>query len=230
MVKWCNKLRCSREAAEGRAQCHQCIEITARSKSKDRLGKTEGCCAVAYCKRAVTPGKTQCPQCFFKRRASNERANAKKTLAQQAWEQHKRKAKWRFGPGKWLLLEAFTALMFPEGPDGPQATCEELVPDLENPDGPLKRCGGIGTVNRLKSGIRSYCDINQRCNVLCHVHNMKDESRQNTELATTALAAQAALAAETALAAKKGAAKKGAAKKGAAKKGAGSKESPIVID
>ncbi|KAJ9514222.1 hypothetical protein QJQ45_012196 [Haematococcus lacustris] len=203
---------------EGLKDSH-CIEVSARSILKDRLGKTEGCCAVAYCKRAVTPGKTQCPQCFFKRRARNERANAKKTLAQQAWEQHKRKAKWRF-----------TALMFPEGPNGPQATCEELVPDLENPDGPLKRCGGIGTVNRLKSGIRSYCDINQRCSVLCHVHNMKDESRQNTELATTALAAQAALAAETALAAKKGAAKKGAAKKGAAKKGAGSKECPIVID
>ncbi|KAJ9528028.1 hypothetical protein QJQ45_005704 [Haematococcus lacustris] len=121
----------------------------------------------------------------------------------------------------------------PGGPDGPRATCEELVPDLENPDGPLKRCGGIGTVNRLKSDVHSYCDINQRCNQR-HVHNTKDESRQNIELATAAAAAaEAALAAEgaqAALAAKKGAAKKGAAKKGAAKKGTGSKECPIVID
>ncbi|KAJ9505191.1 hypothetical protein QJQ45_005931 [Haematococcus lacustris] len=101
----------------------------------------------------------------------------------------------------------------PGGPDGPRATCEELVPDLENPDGPLKRCGGIGTVNRLKSDVHSYCDINQRCNQR-HVHNTKDESRQNIELATAAAAAaEAALAAEgaqAALAAKKGAAKKGA--------------------
>ncbi|KAL6763837.1 hypothetical protein V8C86DRAFT_3084737 [Haematococcus lacustris] len=115
--------------------------------------------------------------------------------------------------------------MYPEGPDGPRTSCEELVPDPKNPDGPLKLCGGIGTVNRLKSEIHSYSDKVQRCNVLCHVHNTKDESRQNGELATAAAAA-----AEAALAAKKGAAKKGTAKKGAAKKGAGSKECPIAID
>ncbi|KAL6763838.1 hypothetical protein V8C86DRAFT_3084738 [Haematococcus lacustris] len=108
--------------------------------------------------------------------------------------------------------------MYPEGPDGPRASCEELVPDPKNPDGPLKLCGGIGTVNRLKSEIHSYSDKNQRCNVLCHVHNTKDESRQNGELATAAAAA--AEAAQAAL----------AAKKGAAKKGAGSKECPIAID
>ncbi|KAL6750048.1 hypothetical protein V8C86DRAFT_2441345 [Haematococcus lacustris] len=122
--------------------------------------------------------------------------------------------------------------MYPEGPNGPRASCQELVPDPKNPDGPLKLCGGIGTVNRLKSEIHSYCDKNQRCNVLCYVHNTKDESRQNGELATAAAAAakaaQAALAAEGAQAAL--AAKKGAAKKGAAKKGAGSKECPIAID
>ncbi|KAJ9510590.1 hypothetical protein QJQ45_027464, partial [Haematococcus lacustris] len=190
-----------------------CIDTVARSKSKDRLEKTESSCLEPYCKRDAIPGKKTCPQCFFKRRDSKERTKATKPLAETAWEQHKGRAKWKFGPGTWLLLEAFTALMYPDGPDGPRASCEELVPDLKNPDGPLKLCGGIGTVNRLKSEIRSYCDINQRCNVLCHVHNTKDETRQNGELATAAAAA-----------AKKGAAKKGAAEKGAAKKGAGSKE------
>ncbi|GFH22870.1 hypothetical protein HaLaN_20392, partial [Haematococcus lacustris] len=42
MVKWCTKLKCSREAAQDRAHCQQCIDISARARSKDRLGKADG--------------------------------------------------------------------------------------------------------------------------------------------------------------------------------------------
>ncbi|KAL6759676.1 hypothetical protein V8C86DRAFT_3090946 [Haematococcus lacustris] len=82
--------------------------------------------------------------------------------------------------------------MYPAGPNGRRASCVELVPDEDDPDGPLKLCAGYGTVNRIMSDIPSYSDNDQRCNVLCHRHNAMHESRRNAELATASMAAAAA--------------------------------------
>ncbi|KAL6752221.1 hypothetical protein V8C86DRAFT_3029665 [Haematococcus lacustris] len=62
------------------------------------------------------------------------------------------------------IVRRYIALMCHEGPDGPRATCEELVPD--NAGGPPKRCDEFGTVNRLLSERPSYTvKDGQRCNV-----------------------------------------------------------------
>ncbi|KAL6747398.1 hypothetical protein V8C86DRAFT_3033800 [Haematococcus lacustris] len=65
------------------------------------------------------------------------------------------------GPGTWLLFKKFALLMYRAGPNGPRATCVELVPDEDDPDGPLRLCGGFGTVNRIMSDIKSYRDKDQ---------------------------------------------------------------------
>ncbi|KAJ9525887.1 hypothetical protein QJQ45_009240 [Haematococcus lacustris] len=146
-----------------------------------------------YCKNDAAQGLKSCGPCFFKRRASKARTQAKQTAAQIAWESHKAKALLRFGPDTWLLIEEFALLMYRAGPNGPRATCVELVPvDEDDPDGPLRLCGGFGTVNRIMSDIKSYRDKDQRCNVLCHHHNARHESRRNAEMATASLAAAAA--------------------------------------
>ncbi|KAJ9525007.1 hypothetical protein QJQ45_005936 [Haematococcus lacustris] len=161
-------------------------------RAKDRNGKTESQCLEPSCKREVTPGMKSCPECLFKRRDRQERAQAKRTSAQNAWRQHKSRAMLAFGLGSWLQLNKYTALMFPAGPNGPRATCVELVTNPDDPDGPLKLCGGYGTVNRIMSKIQSYSHKDQRCNVLCHKHNANHEGRCNGELATAAMAATAA--------------------------------------
>ncbi|KAJ9510947.1 hypothetical protein QJQ45_027826, partial [Haematococcus lacustris] len=120
-----------------------------------------------------------CPECLFKRRDMQERAQAKRTSAQNAWRQHKSRAMLAFGLGSWLHECRYSALMFPAGPNGPRATCVELVTNPDDPDGPLKLCGGYGTVNRIMSKIQSYSHKDQRCNVLCHKHNANHERRCN---------------------------------------------------
>ncbi|KAL6758600.1 hypothetical protein V8C86DRAFT_3134178 [Haematococcus lacustris] len=81
------------------------------------------------------------------------------------------------GAQGFLTPGRYMDLMFPEGPDGPKATCVWLVVV----DGVEQRCGAEGTVNRLKSEVRSYApEHGQECNVLCRAHNSKWGSRTIT--------------------------------------------------
>ncbi|KAJ9526018.1 hypothetical protein QJQ45_009438 [Haematococcus lacustris] len=143
-------------------------------------------CSKRGCTREAREGRLQCLQCTASAARTAAKDRNEKTESQCSARSCKNEC------GAVLAVRRYTALMFPAGPNGPRATCVELVTNPDDPDGPLKLCGGFGTVNRIMSDIKSYSHKDQRCNVLCHQHNANHEGRRNGELATAAMAATAA--------------------------------------
>ncbi|KAL6746847.1 hypothetical protein V8C86DRAFT_3119280 [Haematococcus lacustris] len=86
--------------------------------------------------------------------------------AYASWVYHKGGVRKRYGIELWLPVSLFIDLMYPFGPKGMRATCNEVLADGS-------RCGGDGEINRIFSQIKSYRPEDyQVCNVLCHKHNM----------------------------------------------------------
>ncbi|GFH29702.1 hypothetical protein HaLaN_28411 [Haematococcus lacustris] len=86
--------------------------------------------------------------------------------AYASWVGHKGSVTRRYAAGLWLTLSLFVDLLYPFGPKGLRATCNEVKADGS-------RRGGDGTINRIFSRIKSYRPEDyQVCNVLCHKHNV----------------------------------------------------------
>ncbi|KAJ9533116.1 hypothetical protein QJQ45_018200, partial [Haematococcus lacustris] len=133
-----------------------------------------------HCSRGTKPGsravkavlgKKGCAPCLEAKRLRQAAYMAELGEAYASWMSHKSNVMRRYEADLWLTLSLrsdrrFVDLLYPYGPKGLRATCNEVMADGS-------RCGGDGTVNRIFSRIKSYRPKdNQVCNVLCHKHNV----------------------------------------------------------
>lgn len=168
-----SKKYCSREARAGRLQCQYHAGYAKQGKLK-RVAQQR----CRSCPAKSVEGRLSCQKCPDSEKLRNQLMRDAKSQAVRSWEGHCHSANDTFEEAHQGLPKAeFMDLMYPDGPDGPRATCVWLVVV----DGVEQLCGDEGTVNRLKSEVRSCrSERGQICNVLCRRHNSKWGSRTIT--------------------------------------------------
>ncbi|GFH12142.1 hypothetical protein HaLaN_07776, partial [Haematococcus lacustris] len=178
----CTCKGCSRPSAPDYKTCqfHLDYHRRWRKQQQEKLAAIQaetGVQLCVHCSKGIKPGsravaaafgKKGCEPCLAALRLRTAASKEEVGEAYASWVAHKSTVTQRYAAGLWLTLSLFTDLMYPFGPKGPRATCDELKPDGS-------RCGGEGTVNRIFSGIKSYRPEDYQMSAATQLCNEDDE-------------------------------------------------------